>query len=698
MVKYVLTPFGQGADYLNRIEIDTEDENVELVLGRNPFTGLSDSTRPNFQYVSRRHVLITVQNGVVYMQSVSTQPDAVYYNGFPCAQTGPRELREGDCLSLLGVKAYYNYFLSRVQCNTISRQASATSSSAALNATLTLSEPQLSGNRTQSLGNSSTNGINSNGSSTNGANGGNNVGPMPRADLNKSDDVVILASTIEPHVVPQADAVEVVEVVDLLSPSASGSSSSSAHTVAASTSSAGSTADAALPTAVPKLAPSRSSEDITRDIANRILREYECSICYETIACASSVHPCGCSFCLVCIADWAGQSKTGASANAECSCPNCQGKFAMTNVFPNRLVDNALRAILQNIPQELVAWEERLQQGNERRRLITEAAAPTPASSAAAATAAPAEASTSAQRHVAMRAVLARTAEPAGNAVSQEQQARLNSRMEVLAARLRQNGRLPSPPRPFHNPAQAEVVGRSAAVFGVTRREPPQVIELLDSQPPQFEHAANYWAQRAGVGRAYPAPPQVRAPAPAPTTAAPVDARRPAPRTSINSFFTAAPTAAPTVTAAAPSVRSTTPPRTGNGLIFRVQNNPFVAPDHRSVNPSAASSRRSIVPGASLSRNVAEDRGHLREALVGDDSSSDELILRRHKKRKGPSESSSGAASNNNSSGNSSSIGNAAAPVTNQYVPAIPLATAPAAARTIPTGGPTGASTDNSFF
>lgn len=384
MVQYILEPFGQGAEFLNVIKVDSDQENLELVIGRNVFTGLSDATRPHFQYVSRRHILITVKNGTVFMECVATQPEVVSYNGYPCPQNTQVPLRANDCMCLLSMKSYYNYRFRAVDDEgkpALQNQTSETERSAALNNTLTLSQSQPSANRTQSLGNST----NSNEESK-------------INNIEQREEVIVLVS-------PAADSAGA-EVVDLREDSSSSSSSSSSAAVVMvevlsgtnTTSVAAAlpppvataaTAAAAAPPAVMVKVPSEA--DMMKDIVKKLLRQYECAICYETIACASSVHPCGDSFCLVCIADWAAQNKAGATsssssavaANVESSCPYCQAKFTMSNVNPNRLADNAIRVILQDVPEELSAWEERLQQGNERRRQITESAKNAAPSSAA---------------------------------------------------------------------------------------------------------------------------------------------------------------------------------------------------------------------------------------------------------------------------------------------------------------------------
>lgn len=68
-------------------------------------------------------------------------------------------------------------------------------------------------------------------------------------------------------------------------------------------------------------------------MTEKVLRQYECSICYETMAYAHSLS-CGDSFCYSCISDWA--SKQGA-------CPLCQAAFSLQQAILNKTVNSAIR-------------------------------------------------------------------------------------------------------------------------------------------------------------------------------------------------------------------------------------------------------------------------------------------------------------------------------------------------------------------
>ncbi len=98
--------------------------------------------------------------------------------------------------------------------------------------------------------------------------------------------------------------------------------------------------------------PSKSGD--ARAMAAKLLRQYECSICYETMACSFSLSPCGDSFCFVCIADW---------AQKHSSCPLCQTKFEMKSSMVSKLADNAIREVLSTDPEQLREWEGRAKEG-----------------------------------------------------------------------------------------------------------------------------------------------------------------------------------------------------------------------------------------------------------------------------------------------------------------------------------------------
>jgi len=117
------------------------------------------------------------------------------------------------------------------------------------------------------------------------------------------------------------------------------------------------------------LKTSTSSSSSSSCIRSNLLRQFECSICYDTLACAVCLSPCGDNFCYVCIADWY-------SKNSQC--PICQSPFRLSRVVPNRLTESIIREVLSlndssssgsSSEEDLRQWEMRVQHGVQRRKL-----------------------------------------------------------------------------------------------------------------------------------------------------------------------------------------------------------------------------------------------------------------------------------------------------------------------------------------
>ncbi len=116
---------------------------------------------------------------------------------------------------------------------------------------------------------------------------------------------------------------------------------------------------------IPNSSSSISSEKL---IIEQLLRQYECEICYEVMACAFSLYPCGDCFCYCCIEDWASSSKK--------NCPHCQGEFDLKTAIPNKKMDNAVRDLLKNEKEQLESWEKRVEEGLERRKRFMDKSVP----------------------------------------------------------------------------------------------------------------------------------------------------------------------------------------------------------------------------------------------------------------------------------------------------------------------------------
>lgn len=95
-------------------------------------------------------------------------------------------------------------------------------------------------------------------------------------------------------------------------------------------------------------------------IVEGLLQQYECAICFEVMACAYCISPCGDCFCYECLEEWAGQSKK--------SCPQCRGRFDLKRAIPMKRIDNAIRETLKHRTEQLTAWEKRVEEGLKKQK------------------------------------------------------------------------------------------------------------------------------------------------------------------------------------------------------------------------------------------------------------------------------------------------------------------------------------------
>jgi hypothetical protein len=305
---------------------------------------------------------LRVRDTRLFMVNVATQDGVVYLNGTPCGRE-EIELFPKDHLSFLGIKSYYNYVVSTREETTImtARLPSAPVVVDLLDFDEGLSSPQpipLQQNpplpvRTQSVGQDK----NSN-------------------SLNNSVEFVSVPVRTSSQTKKESQ---------------------------------GDSVPPPLPAAAVLASPTtlaRQSEVVLKGVVKKLLRQYECSICMETLAGAVSLSPCGCCFCYVCVADWVDghNAKKGKAATSEsqytAQCPHCNAEFSLLNALPNRVLDNAAREILLNLPEDLKEWEKRAEASNERRRKLQEMRTATTALTSSA------KATSSVQRSVAAGAAL----------------------------------------------------------------------------------------------------------------------------------------------------------------------------------------------------------------------------------------------------------------------------------------------------
>lgn len=254
-----------------------------------------DKACDHVQHVSRSHVAIQVRAGKILMDPIARQDHVVFFNGVPCDR-GERELHDNDSISLLGTIQCFNYRFKVIQ------DSPAEASVVKANSTTVVQEKT---------------------KSKRGAEEVIELLDDPRPNKKSYQDVISLMSDVVP------------------SPKQAGNSGG----------------DALNKTVIQE---NKETKDAgMSNIIKGLLRQYECAICYETMACACNLAPCGDSFCFTCIEDWAKQHST---------CPLCSGNFELKNCLPSKVVDNAVREILKNDKDELSAWEARVDEGNKNRR------------------------------------------------------------------------------------------------------------------------------------------------------------------------------------------------------------------------------------------------------------------------------------------------------------------------------------------
>ena len=264
-----------------------------------------DKACDHVQHVSRSHVAIHVRNNRVYMDAIARQDNIVFVNDVPCAR-GERELNVDDKISLLGTIGHFNYKLIKSnESSTQSKKRKVDNSSVIELIDDEHNHKSKQPTRTYSQVIS----LMSSSSSDKGNTPTNNA-PVQRTD--------ILDRTFVSH-----------------QQSESAPAATNAHA----------------------------------ELIKGLLTQYECSICFDTMAGACNLSPCGDSFCFSCIEDWAKNHNT---------CPLCSGNFQLKFVVPSKVIDNAVREILKNENDQLADWEKRVEAGNNKRKeyLANAAAAP----------------------------------------------------------------------------------------------------------------------------------------------------------------------------------------------------------------------------------------------------------------------------------------------------------------------------------
>lgn len=331
-MRYTLIPVGEGKEFLQTIYLDSGNLALQKVtLGRNATTGLVDGGQ-NTIHVSRQHIQIYFEGEILFMLAVARQDRIVELNRVACGRS-PIQLRVGDVISLIGALQYYNYVVSTVNVKNVFNIQKAM---------------ELNNKREPIL-----------------------IDDVPAAKKQR-------ITSFEQEVINLDDSFDKSEKSSIFSePFVPVSSSTYAYTSIVCSSndfnknnlSAEPTLENAVPTAnsdpttlIESIGCTESSSKPTHhlnEVIKNVLRQYECAICYETMACAVSLTPCGDTFCFGCILEWSAHNST---------CPSCNGQFDLAGAIPNRVTDNAVREVLKDETEDLEAWEKRCAEGTEARK------------------------------------------------------------------------------------------------------------------------------------------------------------------------------------------------------------------------------------------------------------------------------------------------------------------------------------------
>ncbi len=314
MMLFRLLPFGNGSAFLKPIDLRVDATAREvMILGRNSQTGTDAmGSCPKAVFVSRSHLQLCIKGEQIFVKPISREKNAIFMNGqvLDCSQE--TELHIGDTLLLIGKLDFFNFILKDV----------------------TPSPEIIEDDKA------------------------NDESVSKRARV----EVVELLDASPPPFNPSSGASkedrEIVSLLDESDEDISAISILNPIPRAVQEASSSSTIPPAAPQAQAAAAPA-AGHDVSV-LVNSLLQQYECGICFETMACAVSLSPCGDSFCFTCIASWAAKQHT--------HCPFCNGAFDIKHALPNRMVDHSAREVLKNDAEALTEWEKRVKAGQEARK------------------------------------------------------------------------------------------------------------------------------------------------------------------------------------------------------------------------------------------------------------------------------------------------------------------------------------------
>lgn len=110
---------------------------------------------------------------------------------------------------------------------------------------------------------------------------------------------------------------------------------------------------------------------VKQSVVNDIMAQFDCAICYSTMAATCTLTPCGCNFCYVCIEKWSATKNT---------CPCCNQKFDLGRASLNKGMDSAILALFkarQMNLKHIKSWENRGIVGIQRKQAYKQIHQPT---------------------------------------------------------------------------------------------------------------------------------------------------------------------------------------------------------------------------------------------------------------------------------------------------------------------------------
>eukprot|EP01038_Epipyxis_sp_PR26KG_P016354 gene16354-22288_t len=387
---FVFKPIGKGMEFMHPeitlpLSTNKDESSIEdnfIYLGRNLFTA------PNWdlpamkhtQYISRKHVKISVKNGHVFAES-TREVGLVFHNNTRC-EIGPFELQNGDIICLLGTLKFYGFQLQQKDGIDTPPPANQLTSSQATDKMLdniAVEVPVLD----NSVENTEITTINTNNTIMNNSNNSNNVMEIVLVE-NPTKNIQIPTTEKNKMIMILEDDNVLQSYVNISDSNNSVTNKSEIEVISDDTQATKrqkieSNLDTNINTSelIFTLVSSNSNDinhivendNINQNISNkkvnskgsmltRFLRPYECSICCDTMACTITL-PCSHNFCYLCITDWASKNK---------SCPLCYAGFDVQNIVMNKLADNAIQELMEEFGEneELKEWEKRLNSGLDK--------------------------------------------------------------------------------------------------------------------------------------------------------------------------------------------------------------------------------------------------------------------------------------------------------------------------------------------